>query len=138
MHAAFEARDMSFQKRTFDRFVPERNGKRDGNYLFYNQKCADPRVKSNPGAGFGYRSRKRLGIAEQYSPRLANIPDDKWDETIENLHREAYEKWASREEIAPFNPPGWEEFQKKPVFRWQVDEPYYTYKNADSGAGESL
>jgi hypothetical protein len=25
----------------------------------------------------------------------------KWDETIDNLHREAYEKWMLREEIVP-------------------------------------
>jgi anaerobic dimethyl sulfoxide reductase subunit A len=130
MHAAFEGRDMSFQKeRSTDLFRKEMVNV-NGNYFVYNQKCADPPGEVKPRGWIWVQIAKRLGIAEQYSPRLANIPDDKWDETIENLHREAYEKWASREEIAPFNPPGWEEFQKKPVFRWQVDEPYYTYKNA--------
>jgi anaerobic dimethyl sulfoxide reductase subunit A len=73
---------------------------------------------------------KRLGIADRCCPRLADVPDDKFDEAIDNLHREAYEKWMVRAEIAPFHPPTWEEFQKKPVFRWEVQDPYYTYKNA--------
>jgi len=29
----------------------------------------------------------------------------------------------------PIAPAEWEEFQKKPVFRWEVKEPNYTYKN---------
>ena len=77
---------------------------------------------------------KRLGIADQCCPRLANVPDDKWDEAIDNLHREAYEKWALMKEIVPLHPPSWEEFLKKPVFRWEVKEPYYTYKNAIEAA----
>ena len=39
-------------------------------------------------------------------------------------------------EIVPLNPPSWEEFQKKPVFRWEVKEPNYTYKSA-IGRGEN-
>ena len=130
MHAAFEGRDMSFQKeRSTDLFRKEMVNV-NGNYFVYNQKCADPPGEVKPRGWIWVQIAKRLGIAEQYSPRLANIPDEKWEETIENLHREAYEKWALSKEIAPLNPPSWEDFQKKPVFRWQVDEPYYTYKNA--------
>ena len=101
----------------------------NGNYFVYKQKCVDPPGEVKPRGWIWVQIAKRLGIAEQYSPRLANVPDDKWDETIEDLHREAYEKWALRKEIVPLNPPSWEEFQKKPVFRWEVKEPYYTYKN---------
>jgi anaerobic dimethyl sulfoxide reductase subunit A len=95
----------------------------------YKQKCADPPGEIKPPGWIWVQIAKRLGIAEQYSPRLANVPDDKWDETIENLHREAYEKWELLPEIVPLKPPGWGEFQKKPVFRWQADEPHYTYKS---------
>jgi anaerobic selenocysteine-containing dehydrogenase len=130
MHAAFEGRDMSFQKeRSTDLFRKEMVNV-NGNYFVYNQKCVDPPGEVKPRGWIWVQIAKRLGIAGQYSPRLADVPDDKWDETIENLHREAYEKWALSKEIAPLNPPSWEDFQKKPVFRWQVDEPYYTYKNA--------
>jgi anaerobic selenocysteine-containing dehydrogenase len=130
MHAAFEGRDMSFQKeRSTDLFRKEMVNV-NGNYFVYNQKCADPPGEVKPRGWIWVQIAKRLGIAGQYCPRLADVPDDKWDETIEKLHREAYELWALKKEIAPLNPPSWEDFQKKPVFRWQVDEPYYTYKNA--------
>ena len=59
---------------------------------------------------------KRLGIAAQYNPRLANVPDDKWDETVEDLHREAYQKWALSEEVVPLHPPSWEDVPKETRF----------------------
>ena len=130
MHAAFEGRDMSFQKeRSTDLFRKEMVNL-NGNYFVFNQKCVDPPGEVKPRGWIWLQIAKRLGIAELYCPRMANVPDDKWDEAIDNLHREAYEKWMVREEIAPLHPPTWEEFQKKPVFRWEVQDPYYTYKNA--------
>jgi len=75
-----------------------------GIILSITRKCADPPGEVKPGVGIWVQIAKRLGIAEQYSPRLANIPDDKWDETIENLHREAYEIWALQKEIGAPEP----------------------------------
>jgi anaerobic dimethyl sulfoxide reductase subunit A len=130
MHKAFEGRDAWFGMGggPRDLFVSAPTNL-NGNYFVYKQKCVDPPGEVKALGWIWVQIAKRLGIAEQYSPRLAIVPDDKWDETIENLHREAYEKWALRKEIALLQPPSWEEFQKKPVFRWQVDEPHYTYKN---------
>jgi anaerobic dimethyl sulfoxide reductase subunit A len=129
MHRAFEGRDVPFLKeRSNDLFYMEMTNM-NGNYFVYKQKCVDPPGEVKPRGWVWLQIAKRLGIAEQFSPRLADVPDDKWDETVEGLHREAYEKWALREEITPLNPPSWEEFQKKPVFRWEIKEPYYTYKN---------
>ena len=82
-----------------------------------------------PGEWVWIQIARSLGLAELYSPRLANVPDDLWDETIEDLHKEAYEKWAAREEIAPLNPPSWKEVQKKPIFRYEIKEPYYPFKD---------
>ena len=132
MHRAFEGRDVPFQKvlvRSKDFFCNEAVHL-NGNYFVYKQKCVDPPAEVKPRGWVWLQIAKRLGIAEQYSPRLANIPDDRWDETVENLHREAYEQWALMKEVAPLNPPSWDEFQKKPIFRWEVKEPNYTYKNA--------
>jgi anaerobic dimethyl sulfoxide reductase subunit A len=72
---------------------------------------------------------KRLGIAELYNPRMAQVPDEEWDEAMEALHQEAYEKWAQRKDVAPLNPPTWEAFQKKPVFRYEIHDPYYPMKH---------
>jgi len=99
-----------------------------GDYFVYRQKCVDPpgEVKSNDWVWT--QVAKRLGIAELFNPRMANVPDEKWEETIEALYQEAYETWAEMAEIAPFNPPSWEEFQKKPVFRWPTRrDPYHPF-----------
>ena len=137
MHKAFEGRDAWFGMGggMRDLFVSDHTNL-NGNYFMYKQKCVDPPGEVKPAGWIWLQIAKRLGIGEQYSPRLVNVPDDKWDETIESLHREAYEKWAMSEKIAPLSPPTWEEFQKKPVFRWQIDEPHYTYKN-DIERGEN-
>ena len=127
MHAALEGRHVPFQK-----VVMQSKGiefiNLNANYFVYKQKCVDPPGEVKPRGWVWLQIAKRLGFAEQYSPRMANVPDDKWDEAVIDLHREAYEKWALMEEIVPFNPSSWEEFQKKPIFRWEVKEPHYTYK----------
>ena len=131
MHTAFEGRDVPIRNSIFrskDFFcmeVPHLNG----NYFVYKQKCVDPPGEVKPRGWIWLQIARRLGFAEDYSPLLAHVPDDQWDETVENLHRETYEKWVLMKEIAPLHPPSWEEFQKKPVFRWEVKEPNYTYKN---------
>lgn len=103
-------------------------GRNLGNYFIYCQKCIDPPGEIRSSEWIWVQIAKRLGIAGLYSPRLADVPDDKWDEVIEELHKEAYETWAVREEIAPLNPPSWEEFQKKPIFRWEIKDPYFPFK----------
>jgi anaerobic dimethyl sulfoxide reductase subunit A len=128
MHSALEGRDVPYQK-----VVMQSKGieftNLNGNYFVYKQKCVDPPGEVKPRGWIWLQIAKRLGIAEQYSPRMANVPDDKWDEAVEALHREAYEKWALMKEVTPLHPPSWEEFQKKPVFRWEIKEPNYTYKD---------
>ena len=129
MHKAFEGRDACFGigGGSADLFVSVPTNL-SGNYFIYKQKCVDPPGEVKPPGWVWVQIAKRLGIAESYSPLLANVTDDKWDETIENLHRDAYETWALKKEIVPLNPPSWEQFQKKPVFRWPVGELNYTYK----------
>ncbi len=64
------------------------------------------------------------------------MPDEEWDEAVEELHREAYEKWVKREDISPLNPPSWEEFQRKPVFRYEIKDPHYPFQE-DLEKGEN-
>ena len=105
------------------------------NYFLYCQKCVEPVGEVKSYDWVWTQIAKRLGIAEMYNPRLAHVPDDEWDEAIEELHREAYDRWAAREDIAHLNPPGWEEFQRKPVFRYEIKDPYYPFKrDLDRGA----
>lgn len=95
---------------------------RQPNFLLYCQKCIDPpgEVKSNDW--IWTQIARRLGIANLFNPRMAHVPDEKWDDNIEDLHREAYEKWIQRPEIRSLNPPGWGDFQNKPIFRWDFKD----------------
>jgi len=78
---------------------------------------------------------KRLGIAELYEPCLAHVKNEEWDEAMEGLHREAYARWAARDDVKPLAPPSWEEFQRKPVFRYEIKDPNYPFKrDLDRGA----
>jgi anaerobic selenocysteine-containing dehydrogenase len=104
-----------------------------GNYFIYRQKCVDPPGEIKTNEWIWVQIAKRLGIAELVYPRLAHVPEDKWNEAIEDLHREAYEEWALRKEIKPLDPPSWEEFQKRPVFRWEIKDPHYAFKKESSG-----
>jgi anaerobic dimethyl sulfoxide reductase subunit A len=101
----------------------------DSNHFIYRQKCIDPLGEIRTNEWIWVQIARRLGIAELAFPRMANVPDEKWDEVIEDLHREAYEKWVKRKDIAPLSPPGWEEFLKKPVFRWKIKDPHHPFKN---------
>ena len=107
------------------------------NLFTCRQKCVDPPGEIKPVDWFWTQVAKRLGLAELYNPRMADVPDEKWHEARVELDREAYEKWAMREDVAPLNPPSWEEFQKKPVFRWDMlKDPYYPFKD-DLERGEN-
>ena len=100
-----------------------------GSHFIYRQKCVDPPGEVKPNDWVWTQIAKRLGLVEMYNPRLANVPDEMWDEAIEALYKEAYEDWARKEHMAPLNPPDWEAFQKKPVFRFPMEgEPYYPLK----------
>ncbi|MBI4331734.1 MAG: molybdopterin-dependent oxidoreductase [Chloroflexi bacterium] len=127
MATAYEGRDCVCAAGSTDLF---KSGRHLANYFLYRQKCVEPPGEIKSGDWFWVQIARRLGLAGLFSPRLAETPDDQWDDTIELLHKEAYEGWAAREEIAVLNPPHWEEFQKKPVFRYPIKEPSHPFKSA--------
>jgi anaerobic dimethyl sulfoxide reductase subunit A len=99
------------------------------NYFIYCQKCIEPLGEIKSGDWVWMQIARRLGLADLYSPRLAHVEDEDWDQTIELLHKEAYEQWAALPVVAPLKPPSWGEFQKKPIFRWPIEDPYYPFKD---------
>jgi len=101
-----------------------------GSHFVYRQKCVDPPGEVRPNDWVWTQVAKRLGLADKYNPRMADVPYRHWDEAIEEIYRETYENWAKGERVAPLNPPGWEAFQKRPVFRFPLEgEPYYPCKD---------
>jgi anaerobic dimethyl sulfoxide reductase subunit A len=131
MYTAFEGRNPIVLGPLF-----AARGSHGDNLFLYRQKCVDPPSEVKPNMWVWTQIAKRLGIAELYNPRMANVPDEQWDDAMEELHREAYERWAATEEIARLNPPSWEEFQKRPVFRYEIKDPHYAFKE-DVERGEN-
>jgi len=125
IYTAFEGRNCMGLPGVSDLF---RSGMNLVNYLLYCQKCVEPIGEVRSYDWIWTQIARRLGIADLFNPCLADVPDDQWDEAIEELHRQAYEKWTAKEDIVPLKPPDWEEFQKKPVLRYEIEEPYYPFK----------
>lgn len=114
-----------------ERFMSGPAGMR--NYFVYCQKAVNPPGEIRPKDWVYTQLAKRVGIGEKYNPRLVDVPWDKWDEAVDALYQEAYEKWAEDEfgwlEALGVEPKPWEEFLKEPVVRVEIDEPFYPFKN---------
>ncbi len=106
-----------------------------GSHFVYRQKCVDPPGEVKPNDWIWTQIAKRLGLVDKYNPRMADVADEDWDQAVEMLYKEAYENWTNRKDIAPLNPPDWETFQERPVFRFPMEgEPYYPLKHhVDAG-----
>ena len=90
------------------------------NHFMCGFKAVEPPGEARPMEWIMVQLAKRLGVAEQYNPRLADVVDDYpdgWNRRMEELLKEAYGKWAVRDDIAPRKPPEWEEFRKLPIYR---------------------
>jgi anaerobic dimethyl sulfoxide reductase subunit A len=129
-YVMFESRSPYMPFRNYHLF---RWGRGPGNFFLFMQKCVDPPGEVRPHDWVWLEVAKRLGIAEKYHPRLADVSWENWDDAVDEIHKEAYEQWASRPEIAIQNPPTWEEFQEHPIWRYPADPPYYQYKGLQEG-----
>ena len=113
------------------RFIMGPSGMR--NYFLYCGKSVDPPDGVRPIEWINTELAKRLGVVDKYNPRLKDVPYDKWDEEVEKIYREGYERWAKDEDgqlkALGIEPKPWEEFLKDPIVRIPIDEPYYPFKN---------
>jgi len=104
------------------------------NKVIYQGKVIDPPGETRPKIWIWTQIAKRLGIADKYQPRLKDVPLEEWDDAIEAIHKEAYEKWAASEPVKSLleenypKIPTWEEFKAKPIIRVPIKEPYYPFK----------
>jgi len=133
IHTAFEGRNCHGVPGMADLFRP---GINLANFFLYCQKCVEPVEEVKAHDWFWTQVAKRLGLASQYNPRMADVSEDGWDEAIESLHREAYERWAERAEVRSLSPPSWGEFQRRPVFRYPITDPHHAGKS-DLDAGRN-
>jgi anaerobic dimethyl sulfoxide reductase subunit A len=101
------------------------------NYVFLTDKIIQAPGEAKTNFWIQVQVAKRLGVADKWVPDLANVPDDQWDAKITELLKAAYETWAKRPDIAAQNPPTWDDFSKKPVYRVPVpldQEPFVEYR----------
>jgi anaerobic dimethyl sulfoxide reductase subunit A len=45
---------------------------------------------------------------------------DEWDAANDMIWKDAYEAWSKRDDVAPKNPPSWQEFSQRPVLRFDA------------------
>ena len=46
-------------------------------FFLFRQKCVDPPGEVKPNGWVWMQIAKRLGLAEQFNPRMANVPDER-------------------------------------------------------------
>lgn len=114
--------------------TPTINGPK--NTITYLQK---PLVTSpgdiRPYTWFYVQLAKALGIASKFPmAAMADVTLDKWNDTLEQYDKQAYETWAARDDVKAIlgaAPPSWDEFnnhKKAPVIRWPDTKPHYAYQ----------
>lgn len=75
MATAFEGLECQCPVLTRDRF---KRGSYLANYFLYRQRCTDPPGEIKSSDWVWTQIAKRLGMAEQYNPRMVDVPDEQW------------------------------------------------------------
>jgi len=102
------------------------NGSSFNNYFIYATPAVEPLGESRPEEWVWIQLAKRFGVDMKYNPILsAPFAQDEWDWTkwnsvMEDSHKKAYEDWAKDPEVAAMKPPTWEDFKKKPAWRYEA------------------
>ncbi len=106
------------------------------NTLGYSQKSIDPPGECRPRAWVQQQIANMLGVGDKWNATMQNVSIAQWYSTLDGLNKAAYQTWSARPDIAPFNPPSWDDFNKKPIFRVPIDKPYYSMMdNIGQGKG---
>ena len=102
------------------------------NYFMYAQKVVDPPGEIRSVDWVWKELAVRLGVADKMYPTLIDASWDEWDSRVDDIYREAYEKWAKDEtgwlSYLGISPKPWDEFLEKPVVRTPIEEPFHAFK----------
>jgi anaerobic dimethyl sulfoxide reductase subunit A len=96
------------------------------NYFIYCTRAIAPLYELRPSEWTWMQIAKRFGVDKDYAGVQADVlgvdewDPDKWNSMIEQVATDAYDKWRALPEVAKLNPPTWEDFKKKPVFRYEA------------------
>ena len=99
------------------------------NTMSYSQKSINPPGEAMPRAWVQQQIANRLGVGAQWNATLQNVSGDQWYSTLDGLYKAAYQTWMARPDVAPLNPPSWEDFNKKPIFRMPITKPWYSMQD---------
>ncbi len=113
------------------RFVSGPSGMR--NYFTFVDKGCDYPGEVRSREWVWTQIAKRLGVVDQYNPRMKDVSLEDWTDAQRAIYKEAYDNWAedgwgllARQGIQT---KPWDEFIKQPVVRIPIDTPYYPYKS---------
>jgi anaerobic dimethyl sulfoxide reductase subunit A len=96
------------------------------NHFMYCKPSINPLGEARPDEWAWVQIAKRLGFAKDYNAQLADVLGlDEWDPAkwyaaYEQIWKDGYEKWTKRDDVAFRNPPSWEQFLEKPVYRYEA------------------
>ncbi len=108
------------------------------NAFTYNAKLLKPRGECKSMEWFYVQLATRLGVLNDYFPKYNDYGDTNWDQMWQDMAKTAYETWAAGETIKPLNPPSWADFQREPVFHWQMDSPPYVALDDEINKGKKF
>jgi anaerobic dimethyl sulfoxide reductase subunit A len=119
----------------FETFKGFASGGNINNTMMYNQKSINPPGEARPRSWTQQQIANRLGVGDKWNATLQNVTYDQWDQTLDSLNQKAYETWMARDDIKPFNPPSWVDFNKKPIFRIPLTQPWVGWRKELAGPG---
>ena len=112
------------------RFVSGPNGMR--NYFTFCGRGADFPGEVRSKEWVWTEIAKRLGVAEQYNPRMLDVDAEHWVDAQEAVYKEAIEQWAANERYMQYlgftEPVTYEYMCEHPVVRIDTVAPYHAFK----------
>jgi anaerobic dimethyl sulfoxide reductase subunit A len=115
-----------------------KSGGGNNNFVIYSEPAIEPLGEVRPHEWFYLEIARRFGVEDTYNPLLADVCRgywdlDEWNTAMDDIHKEAYEIWASREDMAWRDMPTWEEFKHDPVYRFDAKSGYSFQGDIEGG-----
>ncbi|MGV8083572.1 MAG: molybdopterin-dependent oxidoreductase [Coriobacteriia bacterium] len=92
------------------------------NYFIGTGKIVEPPGEAATKIWILKEVANRLGIGDEYAAKIKDVSREDFHARMTELAGESYDAWRQLPEIAKWNPPTFEEFQKVPIFRVPIDD----------------
>jgi anaerobic dimethyl sulfoxide reductase subunit A len=98
-----------------------------GNYFIASSKVIEPPGECRSKFWILKEVAKRLGVADKYCAKMADVEWEDFDARLEDLARDAYDEWREYPEVKPLDPPTFDEFKELPYFIRPVEGDYHVW-----------